>query len=121
MAFVALGVTVAFAPRSWLTVMTDVQWQQSMISLTALAGAGLAGGVPWASESGGRIAMRAHGWALVFAVTATVYVVSLSPVALIAAFMSGFSGMLDVWMARAEIASTSLRSNLERGERRSAA
>jgi len=120
LAFAAVGVAIALAPRGWLTVITDVPWQQSMISMTALAGAVLASGLPWALAAGGRLAQRAYAWAAIFTITGTIYVVSLSPTALIVAFMTGFAGSLDVWMARAEIASTSLRDRLNDGDRRSA-
>jgi hypothetical protein len=114
---VALGLLVAVAPQDWLTVITDVAWEQSIISLTGLAGAGLVAALPWARASGGHPARRAHIWVSVFAITGAVYVISVSPLYLIIAFCSAFVGMLDIWMARAHIASMSLRADLgkERG------
>lgn len=111
---VALGLLVAMAPGDWLTVITDVAWERGIISLTGLAGAGLAAGLPWARVSGGPLARRAYLWVTVFTVAGAVYVISVSPVYLIAAFCTAFVGMLDIWMARAHIASMSLRVRLER-------
>jgi hypothetical protein len=109
---VALGVLVAVAPRDWLTVITDVVWEQGIISITGLAGAGLAAGLPWAHAEGGRPAKRAYLWVTVFVVTGGLYVISVSPLYLVAAFCAAFVGTLDIWMARAHVASMGLRTRL---------
>lgn len=110
---VVLGLAVALVPRAWLTIITDVAWEQSIISVTAFSGAGLAAGLPWAYDEGGRVARRSHIWVSVFVVTATTYAISVSPVFLLAAFCTAFVGMLDLWMARAHLASMAVRSRLE--------
>lgn len=110
---IVLGFVVAMTPGGWMTVITDVAWEQSIISMTALAGAGLAAALPWAHVEGGQLARRARLWVLVLGVTATIYVVSVSPVFLVAAFCTAFVGMLDLWMARAHFEARGLRSRLE--------
>jgi hypothetical protein len=113
---VALGFLIALAPRDWLTVITDVVWEQGMISLTGLAGAGLAAGLPWARARGGHLGRRAYIWVSVFAITGAVYAISVAPLYLIAAFCAAFVGMLDIWTTRAHIASMSIRTRLEDGQ-----
>jgi len=110
---VTLGLLVAIAPRDWLTVITDVPWEQGIISMAGLAGAGLAAGLPWALTDGNPLARRAYVWTILFLVTGAFYVISVAPVYLVTAFCAAFVGMLDIWMARAALASASFRSRLE--------
>lgn len=113
MVAVALGLLVAIAPGHWLTVITEVPWEQGIISMTGLVGAGLAAGLPWALADGNPLANRAYSWMTLFLVTGALYVISTAPFYLVAAFCAAFVGMLDIWMARAHIASMSLRARME--------
>jgi hypothetical protein len=106
---VTLGLLVAVAPRGWLTVITDVTWEQGIISMAGLAGAGLAAGLPWALTDGNPLARRGYVWTILFLVTGALYVISVAPFYLVAAFCAAFVGMLDIWLARAHLASTGSR------------
>ncbi|MGB8362247.1 MAG: hypothetical protein WCE80_12695, partial [Acidimicrobiia bacterium] len=101
---VTLGLLVAVAPGHWLTVITEVPWQQGIISMAGLAGAGLAAGLPWALADGNPLARRGYVWTALFLVTGALYVISVAPFFLVAAFCAAFVGMLDIWMARAHLA-----------------
>lgn len=114
---IVAGVAVALAPRAWLTVVTDVVWEQSLISLTGLAAAGLAAGLPWALNVGGALARRSCLWVMALVAVGTIYAISVAPFYLVAAFCTAFVGMLDVWMARADVAARSLRARLEKPNR----
>lgn len=110
---VTVGVVVAVVPVDWLTVVTDARWEREIIAFVGLVGAGFAAGWPWAVRHGGSLAVRSYLWVSVFVVSATIYVVSVSPLFLILAFSVLFTGMLDLWFGRAHVAAQSLRTRLD--------
>jgi len=70
-------------------------------------------GLPWALAEESPLARRAYVWSTLFMSTGALSMMSAEPLYLVAAFCAAFAGMLDIWMARAHVASASLRSQLE--------
>ena len=112
--FVALGLLIAIAPASWLEVISPVAWQHEIIHLTGAVGAGLAAVLPWATRQGRASVRRFYAWALLGSALLLVYVFSTSALALLTGFSVLFVGFLDMWMARAHVASNEYRDRINR-------
>ena len=103
--FVALGILIAVLPAGWLEVITRVHWEQEILHLTGLVGAGFAAVWPWSMRQNPQTSRRFVMWLLAGLGALAFYVVGGSPLLLITAFTILFSGTLDMWTARAHRAS----------------
>lgn len=115
---VALGVLVAVLPAGWLELVTPVPWEQEILHLVGLAGAGLAAIWPWSISHSPRTTRRLFAWALGGISALGIFVVGRSPLFLVAGFTLLFTGMLDMWLARAHLASREYAERLRGQEGR---
>ena len=111
---IALCSLIALAPSAWLEVVTPIHWQHEIIHLTGGVGIGLAAAWPWSVRQGPTWRRRFYIWLLLGGFALTVYVVTVSPLFLLVGFSVLFTGMLDIWVARAHVASNEYRDRLER-------
>ena len=104
-------------PSELYTPIAREDWMVALVRMTLLVGASVVAVRQWALEQGDVVALRLRRWLLLSLPTIGWYVVARHPLYLILGFTFLVGAALDMWVARAHLASEQMRIALEGRQR----
>lgn len=108
----SLALAVVLLPDPVFSIVAAAPWEVDLLRALALVGISLLAAVPWATEATPAIQRRMRRWSIPGVIASAIYLISADPLYLIVGLCLLSGGTLDVWAARAHIASESLRARL---------
>lgn len=109
---VSVAVVVIVVPDSFYGVVATDAWELMILRMLALIGVSLLAVLPWAGMAGVDVQRRLRRWSIPGVAASAIYLLSASPLYLFIGFCLLTGATVDVWMARAHIASEGLRARL---------
>lgn len=108
----SLALAVVLLPDPVFSIVAATPWEVDLLRVLALVGISLLAVVPWATGAPAEIQRRTRRWSIPGVIASAVYLISADPIYLILGLCLLSGGTLDVWTARAHIASETLRARL---------
>lgn len=114
----SLAVAMILLPAPFFSIVAATPWEVVLLRALALIGLSLLAALPWAATAATDTRRRMRRWSIPGALASAIYLISADPVYLILGFCLLTGAALDVWTARAHLASESLRARLRPTESR---
>lgn len=109
----SLALAMILLPGPVFSIVAATPWEVDLLRALALVGISLLAAVPWATGATPEIQRRMRRWSTPGVVASAVYLISADPIYLVLGLCLLSGATLDVWAARAHIASESLRTRLQ--------
>lgn len=114
----SLALAVILLPAPVFSIVATTPWEVVLLRALALISLSLLAALPWVATTALHIRRRMRRWSIPGVTASAIYLISADPVYLILGFCLLTGATLDVWTARAHLASESLRARLRPTESR---
>lgn len=114
----SLALAVVLLPDPVFSIVATTPWEVVLLRALALISLSLLAALPWVTTAAIDTRRRMRRWSIPGVTASVVYLISADPIYLILGFCLLTGATLDVWTARAHLASESLRAKLRPTERR---
>lgn len=108
----SLALAVVLLPDPVFSIVAMTPWEVELLRALALVGLSLLAALPWLTTAAIATRRRMRRWSIPGVTASAVYLISADPIYLILGFCLITGATLDVWTARAHVASESLRARL---------
>lgn len=112
LALASLGAALVILPQSSFETFARTAPELAIIRSLGIVLVVFGGGLTWAIRRGGSVARRSLRWLAIGGAMVVWYALSSAQIFLFLGFSMLFTGMLDLWLTRAHIASEELRNSL---------
>lgn len=114
----SLALAVILLPAPVFSIVAATPWEVMLLRALGLISLSLLAALPWVATAGIDIRKRMRRWSIPGVSASVIYLISADPIYLILGFSLLTGATLDVWTARAHLASESLRARLRPTENR---
>lgn len=114
----SLALAVILLPAPVFSIVATTPWEVVLLRALALIGLSLLAALPWVTTTALHTRRRMRRWSMPGVTASVIYLISADPIYLILGFCLLTGATLDVWTARAHLASESLRARLQPTESR---
>lgn len=114
----SLALAVILLPAAVFSIVATTSWEVVLLRALALVSLSLLAVLPWVATAAIDTRRRMRRWSIPGVAASSIYLISADPVYLILGFCLLSGATLDVWTARAHIASETLRARLRPTESR---
>lgn len=111
------AVALALLPDGVFAGLAGAAWEVTVLRMLGLVGVSLLAGLPWLRRASLDAQRRLRWWSVPGLAATAIYLLSTDPVYLLVGFCLLTGAAVDMWMARAHIASETLRVRLMARER----
>lgn len=108
----SLAVAAILLPAPVFSIVATTPWEVVLLRALALISLSLLAALPWVSTATIDIRRRMRRWSIPGVTASALYLISADPIYLILGFCLLTGATLDVWTARAHLATESLRARL---------
>lgn len=114
----SLALALILLPAPVFSIVAATPWEVELLRALALISLSLMAALPWAATADVHTRRRMRGWSIPGVTASAIYLFSAEPIYLILGFCLLTGATLDVWTARAHLASESVRARLRPTESR---
>lgn len=114
----SLALAVILLPAPVFSIVAATPWEVMLLRTLALISLSLLAALPWVATVAIDTRKRMRRWSIPGVTASAIYLISADPIYLILGFCLLTGATLDVWTARAHLASESLRARLRPTESR---
>lgn len=114
----SLALAVILLPAPVFSIVAATPWEVMLLRTLALISLSLLAALPWVATAAIDTRKRMRRWSIPGVTASAIYLISADPIYLILGFCLLTGATLDVWTARAHLASESLRARLRPTESR---
>lgn len=114
----SLALAMILLPAPVFSIVAATPWEVMLLRTLALIGLSLLAALPWVATADVDTRRRMRRWSIPGVIASAIYLISADPIYLLLGFCLLTGATLDVWTARAHLASESLRTRLRPTENR---
>lgn len=108
----SLALAVILLPAPVFSIVATTRWEVVLLRALGLISLSLLAALPWVATAIIATRRRMRRWSIPGVAASAVYLISADPIYLVLGFCLLTGATLDVWTARAHLASESLRARL---------
>lgn len=108
----SLALAVILLPAPVFSIVATTRWEVVLLRALGLISLSLLAALPWVATAIIATRRRMRRWSIPGVTASVIYLISADPIYLVLGFCLLTGATLDVWTARAHLASESLRARL---------